>query len=133
MLVRMPHVASGLLGTASASSTECRGRIDRTTAMRIVTYTVDQILSKPRPESYLAELSACALQRSETALTIDLDSACVQLLHARYASYIPTPADMHRAAIHQAQASRQSAQQADGAISGSKKGCDGCGGREIGF
>ena len=42
--------------------------------MRTVTFTVDQILSMPRPQAYLEELAKCALSVTDEAMTFNPES-----------------------------------------------------------
>jgi hypothetical protein len=105
--------------------------------MNKVTFPLARLSAMPRPASYVQELAACAVARTEDSLTFDQDSPCYQALKTKYSNYQPTPEELARAQKYDAQQSteRQAiVQQNRAAVSTTQtrtSGCGGCQGRKI--
>jgi hypothetical protein len=108
--------------------------------MNKVTFPLARLAAMPRPASYVQELTACAVARTDDTLTFDQDSPCYQALKAKYSGYQPTPEELARAQKYDAQQAveRQAMVQQNQAVVGTtqtnraaKSGCGGCQGRKI--
>ncbi|MEM9109499.1 MAG: hypothetical protein AAGC72_05695 [Planctomycetota bacterium] len=101
--------------------------------MNTVTFTIDQLLSMPRPASYLNELARCAVSQTENGMTFDQGGACYLALKTRYARYKPTEEDHQRVAAYKSSLLAGKTPEATlrRILDAYRRGCGGCPGRDI--